>query len=752
MDLDWQYGLTEIKDRGQYVLHSEKWADCRFLVGTPPNQRIISGHKLLLAMASPVFERMFYGNLPDKTDPIIIPDVQPEAFEAMLEYIYTDRITIGSFDKACELCYVAKKYMLPHVVTRCTHFLWADLSPKNACRAYEFAKLFDEPRLMQSSMDLIAANTREVLSDPSFLDIEMSTLMAILDQHRLNIDSELDLFNCLLKFASERGILNENGNENEQDVTSGGSVGEKRSPSSGDPNNDPNGIVDANDITVEEIKMEPDVAAMVRHMHQDEDVDNFKLQQQQQPPHNNPSPSPGSPVASVSGSGSGVAAAAGVNDDVVIIDSDASGNANEEMNAAEAAANMINMMDAQRTIMDGAMLRQAVKKIRFLTMTPQQFAEGPARSKLLQQHEALAILIKISSPTLHDCNMPEGFCMSRSTRNFYESSHRQRDLNSSSYRSGGGGVSGGPCNNNNNNSSSGNGICFPGTTARSGAIPHTHQPLFTRQRISVPLNLGAGMDQHMPMNASFFGDEPLPLHPHNAPGPGFVDAFEGGNAAAAPASSSGSAAGNADNDVAPAGGGAGSSNSYHDMVPSYCLRSLRRQFDYRNTSWTDAGVTFQVRFFGNPIHPSIATIYHLLIAQVDTNIWILGVQVPTQVLCGELANSGAERYTEVLYAHIQDMHGSRITYTHCTARVSYDSHLDITFDRPVYIYRNQIYKIYVVFNLMGWYPMYSCVPDTIKQRVKFMFNVGNPTESVRDGLIYSIIFATPQDHARQLID
>ncbi|KAM8701359.1 hypothetical protein ACLKA7_001027 [Drosophila subpalustris] len=114
MDLVRQNSLTEIKKRGQYLLHSEKWADCRFLVGTPPNQRIICGHKLLLAMASPVLERMFFGQLPDLTDPIIIPDVHPEAFEAMLEYIYTDRITIGSFDKACELCYVAKKFMLPH--------------------------------------------------------------------------------------------------------------------------------------------------------------------------------------------------------------------------------------------------------------------------------------------------------------------------------------------------------------------------------------------------------------------------------------------------------------------------------------------------------------------------------------------------------------------------------------------------------------------------------------------------------------
>ncbi|XP_034489463.1 uncharacterized protein LOC117793286 [Drosophila innubila] len=695
MDMDWQNSLAEIKERGQYLLHSEKWADCRFLVGTPPNQRLICGHKLLLAMASPVFERMFFGNLPDKTDPIIIPDVQPKAFEAMLEYIYTDRITIGSFDKACELCYVAKKYMLPHVVTRCTHFLWADLSTKNACRAYEFAKLFDEPRLMQSSMDLIAANTREVLSDPSFLDIEVSTLMAILDQHRLNIDSELDLFNCLLKFASERGILN--GDSPQNDATAATLSTEEQTE----------GEQVEDHVLVEQIKMEPDVAAMVRHMHQEEDVDN------QAGISGNSSAS-----CSASASSSSVLAASStlVHDDVVIIDSDASGNANDEMNAAEAAANMINMMDAQRTIMDGAMLRQAVKKIRFLTMTPQQFAEGPARSKLLQQHEALAILIKISSPTLNDCHMPEGFCVSRSTRNFFESSHRQREL-TSSYRLV-------------NNSSNPNACFLPGATTRGVAYTATNQPPFTRQpqRISVPLQLDASHGN------GFFAtaDEPSPPC-HNVPGHRFADSYDGPGPG--PAAASDPVPGPAAHPPAPAANDnevAASSNSFHDMVRSYCMRSMTRQFDYRNTSVTDAGVTFQV----------------------DTNIWILGVQVPTQVLCGELMNSAgfAELYTEVLYAHIQDMHGSRITYTHCTARVRYDSHLDITFDRPVYIYRNQIYKIYVVFNKMGWYPMYSCVPDTIKQRVKFMFNVGNPTESVRDGLIYAIIFSTPQDQVRQLID
>ncbi|CAG2063163.1 unnamed protein product, partial [Timema podura] len=105
-------------------------------------------------MSSPVFEAMFYGGMAEKNDPISILDVQPDAFKALLEYIYTDSINLQSFDQACELCYVAKKYMLPHLVKECTDYLWRDLFPKNACRAYEFAKLFEEPSLMEKCLQV----------------------------------------------------------------------------------------------------------------------------------------------------------------------------------------------------------------------------------------------------------------------------------------------------------------------------------------------------------------------------------------------------------------------------------------------------------------------------------------------------------------------------------------------------------------------------------------------------------------------
>ncbi len=69
-------------------------------------------------------------------------------------YIYTDHINLNSFELVCDICYAAKKYMLPALVEECTKYLWRDLYPRNACRAYEFSKLFEEPVLMDKSMQV----------------------------------------------------------------------------------------------------------------------------------------------------------------------------------------------------------------------------------------------------------------------------------------------------------------------------------------------------------------------------------------------------------------------------------------------------------------------------------------------------------------------------------------------------------------------------------------------------------------------
>lgn len=59
---------------------------------------------------------------------------------------------MDSLDQACELCYVAKKYMLPQLLKTCMEFIWKDVDCETALRAYEFAKLFDDSGILEKSM------------------------------------------------------------------------------------------------------------------------------------------------------------------------------------------------------------------------------------------------------------------------------------------------------------------------------------------------------------------------------------------------------------------------------------------------------------------------------------------------------------------------------------------------------------------------------------------------------------------------
>jgi hypothetical protein len=182
---DWQTTSCKVADRGRHLLDTGLWSDCDFIVGHVPNIRIFHCHKIFLAMASPVFEAMFFGGLAETRREIKILDVQPEAFASMLEYVYTDEIHLSNFELVCDICYAAKKYMLPEVVEECTKFLWRGLYPRNACRALEFAKLFEEPVLQEKALQIITHQTMDVIGEPTWEDIEQGTLGAVLRRDSL---------------------------------------------------------------------------------------------------------------------------------------------------------------------------------------------------------------------------------------------------------------------------------------------------------------------------------------------------------------------------------------------------------------------------------------------------------------------------------------------------------------------------------------------------------------------------------------
>ena len=210
---DWQTGATRLAERGKHLLDTGVWSDCEFIVGIAPNMKIFHCHKLLLAMASPVFEAMFFGGLAETRREIKIPDVQPEAFSALLSYIYTDKVQLCNFELVCDICYAANKYMLPDLVEECTQYLWRDVNHKNACRALEFARLFEEPVLLEKALHVITHQTLDIVEENSWEDVDKSTLVTVLSKDYLAAPESI-LFDAMDRWASrecERRGVKKNG-------------------------------------------------------------------------------------------------------------------------------------------------------------------------------------------------------------------------------------------------------------------------------------------------------------------------------------------------------------------------------------------------------------------------------------------------------------------------------------------------------------------------------------------------------------
>lgn len=117
-------------------------------------KKLFKVHKLIMAIASPVFERMVYGELAEREYPIDVTDVQPKTFELMLNYIYTDNISINTHKDAIDLYYIAEKYMLSVMVKRCIEYIYNNLTVDKACDCYEFAELYDITTIKERTMEV----------------------------------------------------------------------------------------------------------------------------------------------------------------------------------------------------------------------------------------------------------------------------------------------------------------------------------------------------------------------------------------------------------------------------------------------------------------------------------------------------------------------------------------------------------------------------------------------------------------------
>lgn len=187
--------------------------DVEFIVGS--ERKHISAHRLVLGSGSKVFAAMFYGKMTEMESDqesascdgravIEVPDVTPQAFTTLINFLYTD-LSIGSVklddDIVMHTLYAAKKYDIRTLVLACVRYLMSCLTASNAVCLLAQARFFDEPFLMKRCFDVIDANTDEALASPGLRDIDRDTLMAILERSQLDPSNELVIFKAAQEWS-----------------------------------------------------------------------------------------------------------------------------------------------------------------------------------------------------------------------------------------------------------------------------------------------------------------------------------------------------------------------------------------------------------------------------------------------------------------------------------------------------------------------------------------------------------------------
>ncbi|KAJ8765962.1 hypothetical protein K2173_020478 [Erythroxylum novogranatense] len=166
------------------VLDSEFGCDIVFEVGG----ETFKAHKLILSARSPVFKAQFFGPVGDpKLDKVVVKDINPSIFKAMLVFIYTDKLpdvleitgsssTCTSFNMLQHLLAAADLYHLDRLKLLCASKLCEELTADTVATTLALAEQHHFSQLKAICLKFAAnpGNLGAVMDSEGFQHLEES--------------------------------------------------------------------------------------------------------------------------------------------------------------------------------------------------------------------------------------------------------------------------------------------------------------------------------------------------------------------------------------------------------------------------------------------------------------------------------------------------------------------------------------------------------------------------------------------------
>ncbi|XP_062437048.1 BTB/POZ domain-containing protein 19 isoform X2 [Rhea pennata] len=188
------------------LVNNPQFSDVTFVVGQ--EKREVFAHRCVLACRCQAFQGMLSqvpaggegppGSVPPQ-GPLVLGNVQPEVFLAVIEFLYTNCVTLNSHI-ALEVLTSSVEYGLQDLCKLCVEFLKETLSVEQVCEALQAAVTYGQADLQQHCLAFIEGCTAAVVRTRGFHELSDAALARVLRSDRLAVD-ELELVQAVREWA-----------------------------------------------------------------------------------------------------------------------------------------------------------------------------------------------------------------------------------------------------------------------------------------------------------------------------------------------------------------------------------------------------------------------------------------------------------------------------------------------------------------------------------------------------------------------
>ena len=168
-------------------------------------------HKVVLAAGSPYFNAMFTNeHMESRQARVALNGINAATLECLLDYVYSSSLEVRE-DNVQNILAGASLLQLTPVVEACCEFIQVRLDHDNCLGIAAFAEMHGCVNLREISWWYVMANFSEVAQGEEFLGTPQPYLMELLKSEDLNVKSEEEVLDCVLRWFKHDELSRKDG-------------------------------------------------------------------------------------------------------------------------------------------------------------------------------------------------------------------------------------------------------------------------------------------------------------------------------------------------------------------------------------------------------------------------------------------------------------------------------------------------------------------------------------------------------------